>query len=90
VAEMLETLHKVRRGLTSLKQRPLTKVSIYFVIGSVQELFDAPSYCLCAVQSWYRLMKMSGNVLEHFDFDTCGTISQFEAVVGCDLGCCVV
>jgi hypothetical protein len=44
VAEMLGLLYKLRRGLLwSWWQRPITKVSIYFVINSVRELLDTSS-----------------------------------------------
>jgi hypothetical protein len=45
VVETLNPLHKLGRGLLwRWQQQPITKVSIYFVINSVWEVFDMLLY----------------------------------------------
>jgi hypothetical protein len=42
VAEMLDLVHKLGRGLLWKWYWPVTKVSIYFIMNSIWELFDTP------------------------------------------------
>lgn len=44
VAETLDPLHKLGRGLLRTKKKSITQVPAYFVTDSVRELLNTPSY----------------------------------------------
>jgi hypothetical protein len=67
VAEMLDPLHKLRRG----QQWVIPKVSVYFVINSVWKLLNMPLYYKTSLRHFYTIrneVSPSGVDILNFQF----------------------